>query len=109
MCEHIPHRFAGAALRRKQDDFRSRMAQKDTDQFATGVTRSTQHSDLRFCSHSRSLSRSFKELPEDGQRREFFGEPCRSLKSGRHGDANASPVPRWHGGGGEKLLQPAFS
>jgi len=28
-----------------------------------------------------------------------MGDTCRSLKSGGTGDANAMPVPGWHGGG----------
>jgi len=34
-----------------------------------------------------------------------IGEVCRSLMFGRHGDANATPVPRWHGDGADILLQ----
>jgi hypothetical protein len=40
---------------------------------------------------------------------DLIGEMCRGLNSGGTGDENATPVPGWHGGGGDFLLQPALS
>src|SRR5512141_912922 len=62
-----------------------------------------------FVAMSPSLSRSLKELPEEGQQRGFDWGNVPRPQSGGTGDENATPVPRWHGGGGDILLQPASS
>src|SRR5262249_50649379 len=53
--KYIPHRLAGAALGREQDDVGARMTEQYPHKLSPGITRGAQHSDLRFCSHESIL------------------------------------------------------
>jgi hypothetical protein len=57
-----------------------------------------------FVAINRSLSRSLKELPEEGQQRKIYGDMCRDLDSRRHGDDKITPVPGWYGAGEIRLM-----
>src|SRR5262249_14493681 len=105
MRKYLAHRLAGTALGRQQSNLGARVTQQHAHKLAAGVTGGAQHTDLRFVSHGSSL----KELPEEGQQRGLDWGHVPQPQIRRHGRRNATPVPRWHGNGGDSFLRAAWS